>query len=204
MPWKRLGLVYAADGGNSWARTHAALPVPLQLERDIFRFYLSSRDAEQRSHVAWVDVDLSDKPRVVREASQPSLAPGTPGMFDANGTSIGSIVQHDDGLRLYYMGWDVATRERWQNTIGLARASSGDAPFERISHAPIVGRSEKDPFTLSYPWVMQLARRQWWMWYGSNLTPDLSGRGMRHVVKVARSEDGVSWKRDGATILEFA
>ena len=60
MAWKRLGVVFAPDGKQLWARSHAALPAPVQVAGDAFRFFYSSRDAEKRSHVGWVDVEVSD------------------------------------------------------------------------------------------------------------------------------------------------
>ena len=38
MAWQRLGLVFAPDGAKSWARSHAALPIPFQLDTDIYHF----------------------------------------------------------------------------------------------------------------------------------------------------------------------
>ena len=83
MSWKRLGQVYAPDGTRPWARSHAALPVPVQIGPDIFRFFFSTRDAEQRSHICWADVELADLPRVLQQASEPVLVPGEAGAFDA-------------------------------------------------------------------------------------------------------------------------
>ncbi len=53
----RLGL--CSRRSSTWARSHAALPLPVQIGGNIFRMFFSSRDAKHRSHVGWVDVDLS-------------------------------------------------------------------------------------------------------------------------------------------------
>jgi hypothetical protein len=204
MSWKRLGLVYAPDGSKAWARTHAALPLPLQIDTDVFRFFFSARDAERRSHVGWVDVDLSGAPRVIREASEPALSPGEDGAFDDSGVSIGSLAQTDDGVYLYYMGWKLGVNPPWRNAIGAARADIACERFERVASGAILDQSAQDPHTLSYPCVIRSGPRQWHMWYGSNLTADLSPDGMAHVIKLARSQDGIRWERDGATALGFA
>ncbi|MGA3311026.1 MAG: hypothetical protein ABSD08_20795 [Xanthobacteraceae bacterium] len=204
MAWKRLGLVHVPDGTKSWARSHAALPVPVRIERDIYRVFFSTRDATKRSSVGWVDVDLSSTPRVLREASDPALSPGEDGAFDDSGIGIGCFTPADDGVRLYYMGWNLGVRGAWRNAIGLALVRPALDLCERFSAGPILDRSPEDPYTLSYPWVLRRGPQDWWMWYGSNLTPDTSSIGMRHSIKVARSQDGIHWNRDGAAVIDFA
>ena len=91
MSWKRLGVVFVPEGTQPWARSHAALPAPCQVAGDIFRFFYSSRDAEKRSHVGWVDVEVSEAPRIVESAREPVLSPGTDGTFDDSGVGVGCI-----------------------------------------------------------------------------------------------------------------
>jgi hypothetical protein len=204
MSWKRLGLVYVPDGKQPWARSHAALPTPVHVDRDIFRFFYSSRDAEKRSHVGWVDVEVSDAPRISAVASEPVLLPGEDGAFDDSGVGIGCIVQTDSGFALYYMGWNLSVRSPWRNAIGVAESETLPGRFERFSSGPILDRSPEDPYTLSYPCVLQFGPQDWRMWYGSNLTPAVGNADMRHVIKLAQSRDGIHWTRDGATSVGFA
>jgi hypothetical protein len=204
MSWKRLGVVFAPDGNRPWARSHAALPTPVHVADDVFRFFYSSRDAERRSHVGWVDVEVSETPRVLNAAGEPILSPGVDGAFDDSGVSIGCIAQHDGGIGLYYMGWNLGVRSPWRNAIGLARAQSLQGPFERFSPGPILDRSPEDPYTLSYPFVLRFGPQDWRMWYGSNLTAAVGNADINHAIKLARSHDGVHWTRDGATVVGFA
>jgi hypothetical protein len=204
MSWKRLGVVYVPDGTQPWARSHAALPTPVHIDGDVFRFFYSSRDADKRSHVGWVDVELSDTPRVLAVAGEPVLSPGEDGAFDDSGVGIGCIVQSDGGFALYYMGWNLGVRSPWRNAIGLAQSRTLEGPFQRFSDGPILDRSPADPYTLSYPCVLQSGPADWLMWYGSNLAPAVGNADMRHALKLARSHDGANWTRDGATVVGFA
>lgn len=199
MAWERFGCVYVPDGSKPWRRSHAALPVPVEIGTDIYRVFFSTRDAENRSHVGWIDVDLSSTPRVVREASEPVLGPGEDGTFDDGGVSIGSMVAMNDGVRLYYMGWNLGVRAAWRNAIGFAHARSPLDHFERYSPGPVLDRSPEDPYTLTYPCVLRSAPEDWWMWYGSNLTPNTTD--IRHVIKIARSRDGIRWEREHETAI---
>jgi hypothetical protein len=204
MTWTRLGTIYVPDGSRPWSRSHASLPVPVQIDVDLFRFFFSTRDEESRSHVGWVDVDLSDRPQVVREAPAPALAPGEDGTFDDSGVGVGCLTPSDTGHRLYYMGWNLGTRSPWRNSIGLAEAGPSLDRFARFSPGPIIDRSPENPYTFSYPCVVRKGPDDWWMWYGSNLGPGLSNTNLRHVLKLARSADGLKWYCDKRTILGFA
>ncbi len=204
MSWKRLGVIYVPDGTKAWAKSHAALPVPARIGPDLFRFFCSTRDADNRSHVGWADIDLSATPRVVGEASEPVLAPGEAGTFDDSGVGIGCLIEADDGVRLYYMGWNLGVRAPWRNAIGFAQARTPLERFERFSAGPILDRSPEDPYTLSYPAVLRRGPQDWRMWYGSNLAANAVSADMKHVIKAARSRDGIHWERDGATAIGFA
>jgi hypothetical protein len=204
MSWKRLGVVFAPDGNQPWARSHAALPTPVHVAGDVFRFFYSSRDAERRSHVGWVDVEVSETPRVLNVAAEPVLSPGVDGAFDDSGVGVGCIVQQDGVICLYYMGWNLGVRSPWRNAIGMARAQSLRGPFERFSPGPILDRSPEDPYTLSYPFVLRFGPQDWRMWYGSNLTAAVGNADINHAIKLARSHDGITWTRDGATVIGFA
>ena len=118
MSWRRFGVVFAPDGKQPWARSHAALPVPVHIAEDIFRFFYSSRDAERRSHVGWVDVEVSERPLIRDVASEPVLSPGIDGTFDDSGVGIGCITEADGGFRALLYGMEsrralaVAQRDR--------------------------------------------------------------------------------------------
>jgi hypothetical protein len=204
MSWKRLGVVFAPDEKQPWACSHTSLPTPIHVTGDIFRFFYSSRDGEKRSHVGWVDVEVSESPGVIEAARHPVLSPGLDGTFDDSGVGIGCIIKMDHDFGLYYMGWNLGVRSPWRNAIGLARSPMLNAPFERFSAGPILDRSPEDPYTLSYPCVLQFGPRDWRMWYGSNLAPAVGNLDMRHAIKFARSRDGISWVRDGTTVIGFA
>lgn len=193
MVWRKLGRIFAPSGELDWSRTHAALAVPEWIEGDIFRIYFSSRDEKNRSSIGSVVVDLSEGGKVLDIPAEPILRPGARGMFDDCGVSIGSIVRAGDKRLLYYTGWNLAVTVPWKNTIGLA-VSEADGVFERWSAFPIVVLDERDPFSLSYPWVIE-DQGKYRMWYGSNLSWGEGTEEIPHVIKYAESSDGVHWEK---------
>ncbi|NLI82616.1 MAG: hypothetical protein GX443_13150 [Deltaproteobacteria bacterium] len=200
MKWRKLGRVFCPQNLRPWMISHASNPVADHVEGDLYRVYFSTRDAKNRSSVAWVEVDLRRPCSVERVAAQPILEPGPLGCFDDSGCSMGSIVRRGSQRLLYYMGWNLGLTVPWRNAIGLAVSGDGGENFERVSPAPVMDRSHVDPYTLSYPWVLDedVGFR---MWYGSNLTWGPSPSDMSHRIKSARSKDGHHWERDGKVLI---
>ncbi len=88
------------------------------------------------------------------------------------------------------------------NTIGLATWNSKKKEFEKYGRAPILDRSEEDPFSISYPSILN-EKGKYKMWYGSNLTWGKDQSDMNHVIKYAESSDGISWKRSGQVAVSL-
>ena len=194
MRWRKLGRVFRPSGKLDWARSHAANPTPEHVEGDTFRIYFSARDANNRSSIGYVVVDLGDNIRVVEVPDEPVLGPGDLGMFDDCGASVGCILRVGEKRYLYYMGWNLAVTVPWKNALGLAVSDSIDGPFRRWSRFPIVPLDEIDPYTISYPWVMYDGGR-YRMWYGSNLRWGPEKKDMMHVIKYAESPDALHWTK---------
>jgi hypothetical protein len=200
--WHKLGLVFAPDGRQPWMRSHAANPIPEWRGDDRFRIYFSTRDDRNRSSIGFVEIDIRDPQRLLRVSDEPVLGPGELAMFDDSGVSIGCIASIGGARYLYYMGWHLTVTVPWQNALGLAVSESPNAPFRRISRFPIVELTEADPYTISYPWVMEedgLFR----MWYGSNVAWGPRKEDMRHLIKYAESRDGIHWERPDVTCIGF-
>jgi hypothetical protein len=200
--WQKLGHVFAPDGSRPWMRSHAANPIAEHLDGDRFRVYFSSRDSDNRSSISSVDIDLKDPSRILAIAEEPVLGPGDLGMFDDSGCSIGCIVRVGQRRFLYYMGWHLTVRVPWQNALGLAISEAPGEPFVRVSRFPVVPLDEIDPYTISYPWVIQEDGR-FRMWYGSNLQWGSRKEDMRHHLRYAESPDGVHWSRTGRVVIDF-
>jgi hypothetical protein len=203
MAWRKLGRVFAPDGSVSWMRTHAANPVAEPLGGDDVRVYFGARDADNRAHIAAADLRLTPAgAAVLRTADEPVLAPGPPGTFDDSGTSMGCLVHDGDRTLLYYLGWNLGVTVPGRNSIGLAVRDHPGGPFVKRSLAPLLDRSDADPFTISYPCVVRDGP-VWRMWYGSNLAWGRTEADMRHVIKCAESCEGVNWERSGAVAVGF-
>jgi hypothetical protein len=202
MKWRKLGFVYRPDGSRPWGQTHAANPIAEQIEGDLWRIYFSCRDHENRSAISWIELDLRQPTRVLKESRDPVLLPGEDGFFDDNGCSIGCILPVDGKRYLYYMGWHLTVRVPWQNTLGLAISDGPGQPFRRWSRFPMMPLDDSDPYTISYPWVLRENGR-FRMWYGSNIAWGRQKEDMRHLIKYAESADGIHWERRDGIAVDF-
>lgn len=201
--WQRLGCIFTPPERKPWLISYAANPFAESLGNGLFRVYFSGRAANNYASIASFDFNVEAPFDCFNVSQEPIVAPGQPGAFDDSGTSMASIVTLDDGTRyLYYVGWNLGVTVPWRNSIGLAVAQPGSDKFEKYSPAPIVDRHAVDPFSLSYPWVMR-KDGEWLMWYGSNLSWGASERDMKHVIKFARSANGVDWQRSGVISINI-
>lgn len=199
--WQRLGHLYVPPTGHPWLHSHAANPCALALDAaGHWRVYFNFRDALGRSVLTSLDWELPSG-RLGNVCAQPLLLPGGAGDFDDSGVSLGNIVAQGDELWYYYMGWNLGVTVPWRNSIGLAKGRAGE-PCVRHGRVPVMDRSEEDPYSLSYPWVLR-TQQGWRMWYGSNLAWGADQSSMQHVIKHAWSQDGVQWRRSPAICLEL-
>ena len=194
--WKKLGCVFAPNQKYDWMNSHAAQPLAVNIQGDLFRIFFSSRNKNNAASVGFVDIDINRPTEVLRISEEPLLSPGLPGMFDENGISIGCILKFNNQYRLYYLGWNLLVTVPWHNSIGLAQSKDLNTPFERYSLAPILDRNNHDPISFSYPWIL-VENGKWRMWYGSNLKWGPDQRSMDHVIKYAESKDGIHWLPTG-------
>lgn len=200
---KNLGLIFDPENHLPTGYTYASNPVAVNLNssNNQIRIFFSSRNEKGKSYVFYADFTyIKNRFKHIYTSAKPSLSPGIPGLFDEDGISIGSIIFHQREMWLYYLGWQLQNSVPWMNTIGLAKSSSMGKDFVRFGKVPIMDRSEEDPFSMSYPWVMRTDSR-FEMWYGSNRKWGKTKRDMEHVIKHAWSVDGIQWTRDPKAVF---
>ncbi|PDS33810.1 hypothetical protein CO653_17730 [Rhizobium anhuiense] len=196
--WHKLGQLYIPSGTHPKLRTHAANPLPVHLENDVYRVFFSGRDADNRSSVGAVDIDIVKKV-VVKEHVAPFIEHGPAGSFYEAGISIGNCYTADGCLYMLFMGWQNPPNGHWRGDIGRLRVTPS-LELELDRHGPFIGTNAEDPISLSYPWVEQREDGAFLMWYGSTLNWDAGNGEMLHVIKSAISKDGHAWQRRGDAV----
>ena len=198
--WQKLGLLYTPEEKKRHAKllTHAANPLPIHIEGDVYRIFFSGRDERNRSSVGAVDVDIVNQ-KVLVEHTQPFFEHGPENSFYSDGVSIGSCYKSNGILYMLFMGWQNPPGCHWRGDIGRLIVTP-ELSLQLEDDEPFMGIDSTDPISLSYPWVQARPSGGFDMWYGSTLTWDAGNGEMLHVIQHAASDDGFNWRRNGLAI----
>jgi hypothetical protein len=202
--WVKQGLVLAAPLPVAWSHSHAALPTVAAGEDAL---YCSTRDCDGRSWIARARLGFAgDRPEVGRVDPEPVLRPGPLGSFDDAGVTVSCVVERGRDRYVYYTGWSLGVSVPFYLAIGLAVSRDG-GPFERVSAAPVLGRSAADPFLTASPHVV-VEDGRWRMWYVScvrwTLEPGTGAARHHYHLRYAESADGIAWQAPGRIAVDFA
>ncbi|TBU92863.1 hypothetical protein DNJ95_12680 [Stutzerimonas kirkiae] len=198
--WQKLGQLYlpASTGRHPKLLTHAANPLAVQLDGDVYRVFYSGRDAYNRSSVGAVDIDIVRR-AIVTDHHQPFFEHGPVGSFYADGVSIGNCYTVGDTRYMLFMAWQAPEGSHWRGDIGRLTLGA-DLSLALDGDCPLLGVDANDPISLSYPWVEQDPDGRYRMWYGSTVAWDAGNGEMLHVIRQATSEDGHRWQREGLAV----
>lgn len=198
--WRKLGQIYIPKKGGIHHKliSHAANPLPVHLDGDVFRVFYSGRDLQNRSSVGAVDIDIV-KRQIVKEHTMPFFEHGPVGSFFADGVSIGNCYESNGVRYMLFMGWQNSECQHWRGDVGRLIVTP-ELTLELDAIEPFMGCHVIDPISLSYPWVQANASGGFDMWYGSTLTWDAGNGEMLHVIHHANSDDGKQWCRNGLSI----
>jgi hypothetical protein len=185
-----------------WALSHAALPVPERAADGTIAVLFSARDKHERARIGRAMLTLTGETEA-RVDPLPVLDLGELGSFDDGGVTSSCVVEHDGRRFLYYSGWTRGVSVPFYFFVGCA-VSEGDS-FVRASRAPILERSDVDPFLVASPWVL-VEDGRWRMWYVSGTGWRMADGRPKHWyhIKYAESGDGIAWEREGRVCIDYA
>ena len=181
-----------------WMQSHAMLPTIKNINGDLHRIYFSGRDKHNVSHIGYTNVLVNDgNINVLSYSSDPVLSPGERGCFDDNGVTPSCIIEN----KLFYIGWNSGT-STYRMSLIMGLAVENAEQFKRFSRAPLMPRTDREPFGIcTAPFVMK-EDGLYKMWYVSGegwLNKDLP----RYNIKYATSTDGIIWDRSGQVAVEL-
>jgi hypothetical protein len=198
MRWKKLGQLYSPEPVHAKLVSHAANPLAVLVEGDVYRIFFSGRDVQNRSSVGYVDVDII-KREVIYIHDKPVFEHGPENSFYSHGVSIGNCYQVNGVHYILFMGWQCPPDEHWRGDVGQL-VLEADFTMQLVSNKPFMSCDVTDRVSLSYPWVMREQNGSYQMWYGSTVTWDAGNGEMLHVINHATSTDGEHWKRHGLSL----
>lgn len=206
MKWIKKGLVYGLDGSlGPWAQNSALQPTPIVMDETRIRVYVGMRDAEGVGRVGYVDVDADDPKNVLDVSSRPALDIGLPGTFDENGVVPTAIVRRDGGLFLYYAGYQLGRKIRFNVFCGLAVSEDDGRTFRRISRVPVLDRTDGELYFRVIHSILY-EKDVWRVWYGAGSAFRMEGsRSLpEYNVRYMESKDGIHFPAEGRICVDMA
>ena len=203
MKWRKLGRVFCADKHSDWMYSHAMVPIAEKVDRDLYRIYFSPRDQNNRSHGAYLELDMRNPLKIVKLHTEPILKPGALGCFDDSGVIPNAIVLVGGRKLLYYTGINLGVTVPFRNAIGLAEWNDQLQSFERCFDGPVIDRIHTLPHFVAGPEVIYDGRFR--AWFTSCVGWKSKPEGPQHYyhIEYAESKDGVVWNRDGTVAIDF-
>lgn len=206
--WEKQGLLFTAHEFArlvDWSDGFTQAPNAV-VEGERVRVYFTVRSMPDEagmvvSRGAFVEFDDLDKPLVVDYSENPILNLGGLGCFDEFGTYPISVYPHEGKYYAYYGGWTRCQSVPFDVAVGLATSQDGRF-FERIGTGPILSRARGEPFVITSPKIRRF-QSKWVMAYTAGKKWFLDGAKPEIVykIRIAFSEDGVNWVRDGRDII---
>lgn len=149
--WEKLGLIFKPDPSYSWMRKYSWVPTAFNIRNDIYRVFFSGRNDFNLSTTGYFDIDINNPKQILSLSERPVIDLGDLGLFD-DSLAVGcSIVKFENKIFFYYVGWMQGSRVRYYPSVGLAISSDGGETFKKHSRAPIIGKSEKEPYGMASP-----------------------------------------------------
>lgn len=183
----------------------AAVPfvLPLSKEEGIYRIFFSARDNQNRSLPFFIDYNFNEG-KVIKESEQ-LLPLGELGAFDDSGIMLTSIIEREDKLYLFYIGWNLGVTVPFRNAIGLAISEDGGQTFNKQYRGPIIDRNYFEPHFVASNCVVSW-KQGYIMYYLSCIGWDkMDGKTMhRYHIKWATSKDLIHWERNNNVAIDFA
>ena len=191
------------DGKASWSKTHAQIPT-IYFNGEKSRVYYTTRDADYRSNISFVELDSSKLNSVSHVHGKPLLQLGKPGSFDSDGIMMSCLVEHNNALFLYYVGWNRLIIPSYNLSIGRAVSYDEGVTFEKCYDGPIMTRDISDPFFVAMPNII-IQNDLWKMWYISCTEWKPVGQSFEpvYLIKYAESKDGINWNKRTKPCIDY-
>lgn len=205
MKWRKLGRIFAPDGGRDWARSYALIPTAEVLGDGRLRVYYAAVDAGMNGRVGEVILDANDPTRILHDRPDPVLDVGGLGCFDDSGVNPSALVETPLGTVLYYIGWQRCERVPYMLFAGAALREEGGR-FRRLSRTPVLDRTDAEPFIRSATTIVREDDGSYRCWYVSaHAWTRVDGKQYpEYIIRSTRSADGLTWPQDSEPAIDFA
>lgn len=198
--WKNIPLTFLPE---NYGLSYAAVPIVLQLSGHTFRIFFTNRNKDNQSEPYFIDLDL----RTLQFLSTPEKVKidlGELGTFDDSGIMPSCIIDQNNELWMYYIGWNLGVTVPFRNSIGLAVSKDNGLSFHKKYTGPVIDRTKDEPHFAASNCVV-FHDDIFKIWYLSCTKWELKHGKPTHYyhIKYATSIDGIHWERKGIVAIDF-
>lgn len=202
MKWQKIGRIFNPNGQFSWVKTHGMLPTVDHIKDDYYQIFFSGRDSNNISRIGKIIIDINNPLKILEISESPIVDIGPLGCYDDNGVSPTCVVNYNNQKYLYIMGWNKASKVRAAEVSGLVISTNNGTSFKRISNAPIIDRTNDEPYTILVISSIIIENGIWRMWYDS-ADCWIDETLPKYNIKYAESNNGINWIRKGVVSVNY-
>lgn len=201
--FKKKNLIFKASNIN-WVKSHAWVPTAFKINKSNKAIiFFAGRNKLNESDIGYFIYDL-DKDKVINICKKPILTRGSLGSFDDSAVIPSHLIKVKKKYYLYYVGWTQGKKVPFFSSLGLAISSKITGPYKKVSKAPILGKSNHDPYFVATCFVNKI-KKGYEMFYTSNLywkkIKNISYP--RYLIKRCVSINGIDWIVNSKKIINF-
>jgi hypothetical protein len=199
-------LLFKPNKDVAWCSHYAGASFVKSISDNTLRVFFSGTASDRVSRIGYFDISANLDTETVSLSPNPIFDVGDIGCFDENGMTYPFFVKIDnDTVFMYYAGWIKGGIGGAITAIGLAISHDNGQTFKRVSKAPIFGRTNEEPISTATPFVLKQGNL-FRMWYTCiNRWDKLDGKPYHfYNIKYAESDDGIHWKRNLSTAIDFS
>ena len=202
--WLKLGRIFFANQHSDWMFSHGAWPIAEHLHGDLFRIYFTVRDKQNRSHGAFLELDIQHPKKIIYLHDKPVLEPGALGCFDDSGALLNCIVMLNGVKHAFYTGVNLGVTVPTRYAAGLVVWNAEKTRFDRCFLGPILDRTKNSPHFAAGPDVLY-EQETYRMWFTCGKEWVLNNGLPKHYynIEYAESKDAISWNRPGKSVIDF-
>lgn len=195
MKWQKKGLIYCPNGEKEWLVKYAMMPTPIIVEKEnIIRVFIGVTDSQIYGRTTFLDLDIDDPSKVIRQPQNIILDLGADGYFDDSGAVPSSIVTHNGLSKLFYVGFQRTTKVPYMLFSGMA-TSRDLISFTKHSNAPIIDRNSMSQVSNAAPFVIfDEGKYKMWTWVGKRWTSINEKKYIQAEIQFGLSENGIDWE----------
>lgn len=211
MKWKKQGKIFDHNSFDlPWFTKNAMVPLPYVLDDNTLRLFVTMCDDDNIGRIGYVDVNLNNPSEIFTVSKDPVIDIGDAGTYDDNGVVTGSLFENEDGLYLFYSGYQLGKKIPYMIFSGAALSKDKGSTFIKLhKDVPMLDRIPGEKNFRCVPNIIQHGTtfKMWYhadclqqaAWYTNEYGKALPVYSERYM----ESDKLLEWSGTGEPVLQF-